>query len=128
MSYAEMDFATVPAAPPAWKKWRATSWPAPISANVPYFGSSRLIARALRFVVASSDDSMGSLIERTSSAFGIAVLSQLAIAFASRSPRQEEESVSVEEECHRQSPWIQSTVKSVQFQPKEFVAGDLLPF
>src|SRR6202045_5379639 len=58
MSYAEMDFATVPAAPPAWKKWRATSWPAPISANVPYFGSSRLIARALRFVVMSSDDSM----------------------------------------------------------------------
>src|SRR5271165_4880819 len=58
-----MDFATVPAAPPAWKKCRATSWPAPISANVPYFGSSRLIARALRFVIAISDDSMGSLIE-----------------------------------------------------------------
>src|SRR6476660_9011195 len=104
MSYAEMDFATVPAAPPAWKKWRATSWPAPISANVPYFGSSRLIARALRFVVASSDDSMGSLIERTGSAFGIAVLSQLAIAFASRSPCQEKVSMSVDEEVPRAIP------------------------
>src|SRR5271165_3275862 len=46
-----MDFATVPAAPPAWKKCRATSWPAPISAKVPYFRSSRLIVSALRFVV-----------------------------------------------------------------------------
>src|SRR5271157_4045012 len=53
-----MDFATVPAAPPAWKKCRATSWPAPISANVPYFAWSRLIVRALRLVVRSSDDSM----------------------------------------------------------------------
>jgi hypothetical protein len=35
MSYAEIVFATVPDAPPAWKKIRATSWPAPISAKVP---------------------------------------------------------------------------------------------
>ena len=30
-----MVLATVPAAPPALKNRRATSWPAPISANVP---------------------------------------------------------------------------------------------
>src|SRR6516164_2316183 len=58
MSYAEIDFAIVPAAPPAWKNWRATSCPAPISANVPYLGSSRLMVRALRFVVRSSEDSL----------------------------------------------------------------------
>src|SRR5688500_3425699 len=49
-----MVFATVPDAPPAWKNTRATSWPAPISANVPYFRSSRLIVSALRLVVSSS--------------------------------------------------------------------------
>src|SRR5450755_528402 len=46
MSYAEIDFATVPAAPPARKNQRATSWPAPISAIVPYQRGSRLIRRA----------------------------------------------------------------------------------
>src|SRR5580704_2995225 len=49
-----MVFAMVPEAPPAWKKCRATSCPAPISAKVPYFRSSRLIVRALRLVVRSS--------------------------------------------------------------------------
>src|SRR2546430_6575153 len=41
-----MDLATVPAAPPTRKNQRATSWPAPISAMVPYFLLSRLSARA----------------------------------------------------------------------------------
>src|SRR3954463_5312865 len=41
-----MDFATVPAAPPARKNQRATSWPAPISAMVPYQRRSRLICSA----------------------------------------------------------------------------------
>src|SRR6266404_7868891 len=41
-----MVFATVPAAPPTWKKRRATSWPAPISAKVPYFFASRFIWNA----------------------------------------------------------------------------------
>src|SRR3954469_24711489 len=53
MSYADIVFATVPAAPPTWKKRRATSCPAPISANVPYFFVSRLIWNALRFVPTS---------------------------------------------------------------------------
>jgi hypothetical protein len=35
MSYAEMLFAIVPAAPPARKNQRTTSCPAPISAKVP---------------------------------------------------------------------------------------------
>src|SRR5215468_8681409 len=59
MSYVERDFATVPAAAPAWKNQRTTSCPAPISAKVPYFASSRLILRAFRFVVNSSVDSIG---------------------------------------------------------------------
>src|SRR6202044_2428879 len=50
MSYAEMVFATVPAAPPTWKNRRATSCPAPISAKVPYFLASRLIWSALWLV------------------------------------------------------------------------------
>src|SRR3984885_4815879 len=54
MSYAEIDLAIVPDAPPAWKNSRATSWPAPISANVPYFGTSRLIVSAFWVVVRSS--------------------------------------------------------------------------
>src|SRR6266446_3342676 len=41
-----MVFATVPAAPPTEKNHRATSWPAPISANVPYVVASRLRANA----------------------------------------------------------------------------------
>src|SRR6185503_16848934 len=45
-----MVLATVPAAPPARKKHRATSWPAPISANVPYLLASTLICSAFWFV------------------------------------------------------------------------------
>src|ERR1043165_3216231 len=43
MSYAEIVLATVPDAPPARKNQRAVSWPAPISAKVPYLRMSRLI-------------------------------------------------------------------------------------
>src|SRR5688572_18202320 len=46
MSYAEMLLAMVPAAPPTRKNQRATSCPAPISANVPYLLGSRLICSA----------------------------------------------------------------------------------
>src|SRR5881227_1371089 len=46
MSYADMLFAIVPAAPPTRKNQRATSCPAPISANVPYFELSRLMRSA----------------------------------------------------------------------------------
>src|SRR6267378_989861 len=38
-----MLLAMVPDAPPTWKNQRATSCPAPISANVPYLFGSRLI-------------------------------------------------------------------------------------
>src|SRR6185369_2963184 len=41
-----MVLATVPDALPTWKNQRATSCPAPISANVPYFFASRLICNA----------------------------------------------------------------------------------
>src|SRR5258706_4467804 len=41
-----MVLATVPEALPTWKNQRATSWPAPISAKVPYFLASRLICNA----------------------------------------------------------------------------------
>src|SRR6266571_1548516 len=54
MSYADIDFAIVPAAPPARKNQRATSCPAPISANVPYFVLSRLIWSAFWFVLGIS--------------------------------------------------------------------------
>src|SRR5439155_10856544 len=43
MSYAEIVLAIVPDAPPTRKNQRATSCPAPISANVPYLFGSRLI-------------------------------------------------------------------------------------
>src|SRR6185437_6392496 len=46
MSYAEIVLAIVPDAPPTRKNQRATSCPAPISANVPYLWGSRLIWRA----------------------------------------------------------------------------------
>src|SRR5271166_2292393 len=50
-----MVLATVPAGPPTEKNQRATSWPAPISANVPYVFASRLSASAFCGVsVASS--------------------------------------------------------------------------
>src|SRR4051812_38457470 len=45
-----MVLATVPAAPPTWKNQRATSWPAPISAKVPYRFASRLIWSAFWLV------------------------------------------------------------------------------
>src|SRR5580698_840074 len=45
-----MVLATVPDAPPTRKKQRATSWPAPISAKVPYFFASRLIWSAFWLV------------------------------------------------------------------------------
>src|SRR6266478_1732907 len=47
LSYAEIVLATVPEAPPTRKNQRPTSWPAPISANVPYLVASRLMWRAL---------------------------------------------------------------------------------
>src|ERR1700693_2210050 len=46
-----MVLATVPAAPPTWKNQRATSWPAPISARVPYAAGSRFRARAFSRVL-----------------------------------------------------------------------------
>src|SRR5712692_9389733 len=51
ISYAEIVFATVPAAPPTRKNQRATSCPAPISAKVPYFAASRLMRSALSCVL-----------------------------------------------------------------------------
>src|SRR4030095_9181439 len=45
-----MVLAMVPAAPPTRKNLRATSWPAPISAKVPYLLGSRLIWRAFSSV------------------------------------------------------------------------------
>src|SRR4029453_19426830 len=42
MSYALIVLATVPAAPPTAKNHRPPSWPAPISAMVPYQARSRL--------------------------------------------------------------------------------------
>src|ERR1051326_4571375 len=45
-----MVLATVPAAPPTRKNLRATSCPAPISANVPYLAGSKLIWRAFSSV------------------------------------------------------------------------------
>src|SRR3954471_6244908 len=48
-----MVLAIVPEAPPTWKNRRATSWPAPISANVPYLLASRLIWNAFLFVPTS---------------------------------------------------------------------------
>src|SRR5581483_1055684 len=54
MSYAEILFATVPAAPPTRKNQRTTSCPAPISAKVPYHRESRLILSALEWVSSGS--------------------------------------------------------------------------
>ena len=53
-----MVFATVPAAPPTEKNHRATSWPPPISANVPYVVASRLRDNAFCRVVAAASDMM----------------------------------------------------------------------
>src|SRR5436853_2656385 len=49
-----MLFAIVPDAPPTRKNQRATSCPAPISANVPYFDWSRLICSAFWCVLTFS--------------------------------------------------------------------------
>jgi len=46
-----MVLAMVPAAPPTRKNQRATSWPAPISANAPYVVWSRLICNAFSCVL-----------------------------------------------------------------------------
>src|SRR3954453_21950167 len=67
MSYADIDFATVPAAPPARKNHRATSCPAPISAIVPYQRRSRLICRA--FCKVSAPTSMSPLPSGAAHAF-----------------------------------------------------------
>src|SRR4051812_24020119 len=45
-----MVWATVPDAPPTVRNQRATSWPAPISAIVPYTVGSRLTASALAWM------------------------------------------------------------------------------
>src|SRR5262249_12173374 len=50
-----MLLAIVPAAPPTRKNQRATSCPAPISANVPYLDLSRLIWIALLWVPCEVD-------------------------------------------------------------------------
>src|SRR5437660_12145576 len=57
-----MVFATVPAAPPTEKNHRATSWPPPISANVPYVVASRLRASAFCRVLETAL-SMGGLLQ-----------------------------------------------------------------
>src|SRR5436309_12478759 len=54
-----MDFEMVPAAAPALKNQRATSWPAPISANVPYRTGSRLILSALSYVLSVGGSGSG---------------------------------------------------------------------
>ena len=62
MSYAEMLLAIVPAAAPTRKNHRATSCPAPISANVPYFVLSRLIRRAFWCVSSRCDSTNPSIV------------------------------------------------------------------
>src|SRR5213593_2660270 len=51
MSYADIVLAIVPEAPPTRKNQRATSWPAPISTQVPYLLGSRFMRSALSCVV-----------------------------------------------------------------------------
>src|SRR5206468_6070880 len=59
-----MVLAIVPAAPPTRKNRRATSWPAPISAKVPYLVTSRLIWRAFSSVPISISGSIQFLLRR----------------------------------------------------------------
>src|SRR5216117_2674972 len=59
-----MVLAIVPAAPPTRKNRRATSWPAPISAKVPYLVASRLIRRAFSSVPISISGSIQFLLRR----------------------------------------------------------------
>src|SRR5437667_5169805 len=61
-----MVLAIVPAAPPTRKNRRATSWPAPISAKVPYLVASRLIRRAFSSVPISISGSIQFLLRRFS--------------------------------------------------------------
>src|SRR5215469_11605422 len=63
-----MVLAMVPAAPPMRKNRRATSWPAPISANVPYLAGSRLICSAFLSVAISISGVMQFLLRRFSTA------------------------------------------------------------
>src|ERR1700753_869255 len=58
LSYAEMDLATVPEAPPTTKNQRATSCPAPISAKEPKVDVSRLKVSALWWVSGFSGEGM----------------------------------------------------------------------
>src|SRR5471032_1031301 len=60
-----MVLATVPEALPTRKNQRATSCPAPISANVPYFLASRLICNAFSFVLGTSPFMRGSFSHST---------------------------------------------------------------
>src|SRR4029453_4399092 len=54
-----MVLATVPAAPPTTKNPRAPSWPAPISAIVPYLLLSRLRASAFCLVLVGRASMLG---------------------------------------------------------------------
>src|SRR4051812_37072315 len=57
-----MLLAMVPAAPPTWKNQRTTSWPAPISAKVPYLRGSRLMANAFCWVARLVRSVFGSML------------------------------------------------------------------
>src|SRR5215469_6691490 len=61
LSYAEIVFATVPDAAPTIRNHRATSCPAPISANDPNFDVSRLIDSAFWCVPTLSSPAIGKL-------------------------------------------------------------------
>src|SRR5438876_10863919 len=60
-----MVLATVPAAPPTTKNQRATSWPAPISAIVPYLHLTRLRASAFCLVPVGRASMAGIVRERS---------------------------------------------------------------
>src|SRR5213594_3516354 len=60
-----MVLAIVPAAPPTTKNQRATSWPAPISAMVPYLLLSRLRASAFCLVLVGRASMPGIVRERS---------------------------------------------------------------
>src|SRR5262245_10564132 len=82
MSYAEMVLATVPAAPPTTKNQRATSWPAPISAIVPYLLLSRLSASAFSCVAVGC----GGMTGRLSSSTPMIAMLQSSVDAATPSP------------------------------------------
>src|SRR6266481_6829258 len=131
MSYAERDFAIVPAAAPAWKNQRTTSCPAPISAKVPYLGSSRLTLRALRFVVNSSVDSMASpgngqtyLIRRKKSSFVQPEESRHGVAFKGGTRRH-----ACRRPCSSATPgaWIPDSYSSTHRNPEVSWASEAHP-